>query len=377
MKQIKNGGQQMVSSNIRELLYRLNNQSELENTLINNAMTDIFNIEDGEKRSLLLGNVLGAIIARKPKSNEIISLLESAFNFADFDSNNVETVKIDNETVVEVIGSGKKGEKTINVSTAASLLAASAGSYVIKKGSTATSSVTGSSDFFSLLGMNINYSKEKAIENLKKCGFTFVGIENIIPKFDNIYGDRFYASNALSFGLAAIIASIRGNALLYGLSHADVNLSLEVINHFLKKDVTVLSSTNDNLHFIDEVGIYGKTSIASSTNGEDFKVNKFDSKDLFDLPQYTYEDIKQGQNKNENIKFAVRALNGTGTKAHEDIICVNAATILSISKKVKTLKEGYLLAKQAINSGKPIKKLKEFLSLNDCNGEVLDKLLEQ
>ncbi len=365
----------MEISNIKELLYRLNVNSKYSVNLLQKSFKEILLLEDVNLRNVLLGSLLTALMTKKPSSEEVVKLLEVAFSLDNYNPRKRKTINIgNNKKTVTIVGSGKKGIKTINISTASAFLAASLGAYVVKPGSCSTSSITGSADFMNLIGANNNISLRKSISVLKKCGFAFFQIEKTIPKFDKIYGGNFYVPQILSFGLAALICPIKTNSVLYGLAHPNVELSLNVLKKFDLKNVMVVSSTDDNIHFIDEMGIFGKTRLIGTTNGRDNgPLLIFNPLKELKLPKYTTQSIKQGNDKIQNVKFILNALKGNGLPAHEDIICINCSNILYLTGIVKNLKEGYQLAKKAIKTGQGYKKIEEYLLLTGGN---LNKLKE-
>ena len=57
-------------------------------------------------------------------------------------------------------------------------------------------------------------------------------------------------------------------------------------------------------------------------------------------------------------------LNGNGRKAIKAAVGLNTGAILYLSGKVHSLKEGYDMAIEAIDSGKTLKKLQEIQSFN-------------
>ena len=361
----------MNNNSIKELLYRINVNSSYDSELLSNAFDEILHMENVNVRNIMLGSLLTAIMAKGPTEDDVVALLNTAFKMDNYDPRNRERVQFDGKKVITLVGSGKKGIKTINISTASALLAASLGAYVVKSGSSSTSSMTGSADFMQLVGVNLDISKEKGIEILKKCGFSFFKIENIIPKFDSVYGGNFYVPHALSFGLSALICPVQTDIVLYGLSHPNIELSLNVLKRFMIKNAMVISSTDDDLHFIDEVGIFGKTRMIKSEDG--IKSNElitFDSKKELNLPEYVYGDIQQGKSKAENIKYILEVLNGTGQRAHEDIICVNCANILCLSGIVSNITEGYILSKKAIKTGQALNKLEEYIELTGGKSNI-------
>ncbi len=74
---------------------------------------------------------------------------------------------------VDTAGTGGDGFGTLNVSTAAALVAAYLGARVIKHGNRSVSSTSGSADFLEALGFNINLQPDKAAEMAIKYRFTF------------------------------------------------------------------------------------------------------------------------------------------------------------------------------------------------------------
>lgn len=363
----------MDLSSVKELLYRLNVNSDYDLDLLENSFKDILNVNDSNVRNTLLGSLLTALMTKNPTKDEIVRLLDVAFSIDGYNPLDRKIVDLGNgKKTVTIVGSGKKGIKTINISTASAFLAASIGAYVVKPGSFSTSSITGSADFMDIIGVNKNLSIDENISILKKCGFAFFEIENMIPKFDNIYGGNFYAPHVLSFGLAALVCPIKTDITLYGLAHPNVELALNVLKEFKLKNIMVVSSTDDDIHFIDEMGIFGKTRLIGTTDGiNNGELLIFNPLKELGLPKYTSKDIKQGKNKEENIRHILKALKGEGTQAHEDIICINCSNILYLSGLVKNLNEGFNLAKKAIKTGLGLKKIEEYVLLT---GGKLDKI---
>lgn len=367
----------MNINSVKELLYRLNVNSKYDLSLLENSFKEVLQIEDSNIRNALLGSLLTALMTKNPTKEEVVTLLKVAFSIDNYNPYRRKSVSIGkNQKVVTIVGSGKKGIKTINISTASAILAASIGAYVVKPGSFSTSSISGSGDFMDLVGVNKKISLNKSINILKKCGFVFFEIEDVIPKFDSIYGGNFYAPHILSFGLAALVCPIKTDVVLYGLAHPNVELSLNVLKEFDIKNIMVVSSTDDDIHFIDEMGIFGNTRLVGTIDGKNNgELLIFNPLKELNLPKYTSKDIRQGKTKRENVKYILKALKGEGLKAHEDIICINCSNILYLSGIVCNLKEGFDLAKKAIKTGQGLKKLEEYVVLTGGNVNKIKEIL--
>ena len=69
----------------------------------------------------------------------------------------------------------------------------------------------------------------------------------------------------------------------------------------------------------------------------------------------------------ENARLALEVLNGGGKKTIKGAVGLNTAAVLYLSGKVRTLKDGYNMAIEAIDSGKALKKLEE---IQKVSGEL-------
>lgn len=80
-------------------------------------------------RDVVLGSLMASVMARGPAVDDVEALLRSAL--AVDRRTAVQNVSGDGRPVVVVAGSGKKGIRTLNVSTPAALVAAVAGAKII------------------------------------------------------------------------------------------------------------------------------------------------------------------------------------------------------------------------------------------------------
>lgn len=84
--------------------------------------------------------------------------------------------------VLDMVGTGGDGARTVNISTGAALLAAACGVPVLKHGNRAVSSQAGAADVLQALGLDIEQSTAQIIDAVQTYGFGFCFAPNFHPK---------------------------------------------------------------------------------------------------------------------------------------------------------------------------------------------------
>lgn len=361
---------------IVEAIYKLNIGFSLSEQESYDAMLSILAIEDPFERSIFLGIILNGIMSKRPDVDEVVGLLKATLTLDNLNLENIRQIEIAGEIVIGLAGSGKKGIKSNNISTCASFVAAAAGAFIIKPLSRSTSSLTGSADFIEKLGIKLKIDSGETEQILKTTGLGFFSIEGQIQKFDSLYGGKFHAPHALSFALAALVLPIKPNLMFFGLSHPAVSTSVKVLDKFGYKNSFVVASTDNGLHYIDEVAVFGTTYVCGNRNGKVGKINCIQPANELNLPRYSREDIKPGENIEENILLGLKVLQGIGDRAREDMVCVNSGTILYLAGKVKNLNDGYLLSKNIIKEGKAMEKVRQLIVETGGDLDTLKKMID-
>jgi anthranilate phosphoribosyltransferase len=128
--------------------------------------------------------VMGAVMSGEATPAQIGGLLvglrvkgetvDEITGFAEAMREHVVAVTPTRAPLVDVVGTGGDGARTINISTAAALVAAAAGAAVAKHGNRAASSACGSADVLEALGLTLELAPERIAASIDEHGFGFM-----------------------------------------------------------------------------------------------------------------------------------------------------------------------------------------------------------
>lgn len=337
-----------------ESLYKLNIGRSLDEYEAEDAMSKILYENDIQKRISLLTILLNGIMIKGPTVNEISGLLNASLGMDNILNSKKKKIILPNdEVLVGVASSGKKGIKTINITSVACFVAAACGANIAKVCSHSTSSKTGSADFLSICGIDIGIPLNKKVETLVKHHISFFSIEDTTPNFAKVYGGVFYAPHAMSFALAGLSFPVEIDSLAYGISHPNVKLSAEVLKKYNMNNALIYSSTFDGLHYLDELLPTGYVNFSRIKDGIVEKNISVDIQDAFELTSiFNVSSIKESEEKESNIVKSLNILKGNGTEDQVNTICINAALFLLLAKKAESLEQGYRMAKRIASTDK-------------------------
>ncbi|NUR03542.1 MAG: tyrosine-type recombinase/integrase [Streptomyces sp.] len=268
------------------LAHKINSPADIPPQGVHDGITRILALPEGHTRDVMLGSVLTGLLLRGPRLEEVEAAVQAAtaLDRSGWDFHQPpEGVRF-----VGYTGSGKKTFKTINLSTAAALVAATGGAHVAKLGSRSASSKTGSRDFIDLVGATSDtVPHQEMVDITAETGFGFFSIENRVPEFDRRYGGRFQAVHALSLAFPALLSPVTCPAYVYGLSHPAVGASSRLLSRLGLPDVTVINSSLSRAVQVDEL-IPGSTVRTCRINAgdEDLTFNDEVRKGASSMPQH-------------------------------------------------------------------------------------------
>lgn len=165
---------------------------------------------------------------------------------------------------------------------------------------------------------------------------------------------------------------IKPDIVLYGLANKDLPLSCDVIKRFGIDRVRIISSNINEIRYMDELNVMGKSRVFDSNTS---KVEEYNFGSILNLPNYNAEDIKQMQSVEDNVKIVLDIISGKRNDAYVDLVCLNSGNMLQLSGIVDTIEEGYHISKKQIESGKTINKLIEIVQKSKGDISKLENYL--
>jgi len=281
-------------------------------------------------------------------------------------------------------GTGGDTVPTINVTTPAVIIAASAGSYALKSGARAFSSKTGSSDLADALGINISAPREVVEDCVEKIRVTVWASEGVYPWMRPLIdlGAKESVSLVMPFlySLRLMIATALNpfsiKRQVRGVSKPFTEKVAKVLSKCgYEKALVVLGYGKTEDERIDECSSLGKTVIS------ELKLNgKIDTYQIYPeeigLKRGKTEEVLAMSSHIKNAKVTVKILSGTDRSSRRDLILLNAASILYVADEVKDIKDGYELARQSIDEGKAVEKLRSLVMLSGGQIEKLQSIID-
>jgi anthranilate phosphoribosyltransferase len=345
---------------------------------VGGVFLNILKIPDsnGEYRDILMGCFYGALwsFMNNPENFEKateygIAIIKSAFSLDNFNVQQKINLNKDKVKVVSLAGSGKKEIKLLNISSIAAIITAATGKeigeniVVEKTVSRATFSITGSSDIFELVGVNLNLPIDKMVDISLKTRLGIFDINAIVPQLNHVYDGRLYDVQVFAglVGGAAIVNPVDANLINYGLTRGTTRLCLAILNKLYPcKNILVLQGKDpEGTPVIDQISISANTEIAQSVKNQ-ATIKEITSKNFgFDFKPFKY--IETTQSPRENLNEFVKILIGRGSEELKQAVAMEVALNLFGLEIVDVLKTGADLALETINAGAGVKVLEDLV----------------
>lgn len=266
------------------------------------------------------------------------------------------------DRAVDTVGTGGDGAHTINISTTAAIIAASAGARVVKHGNRAASSKSGSGDLLEALGVAITLDG-KAVEKCVKdlgIGFCFAPIFHPAMRFAAPARKELGVPTVFNI-LGPLANPAKPQAAAIGV--ADDRMHLVMSQVLASRGVDGFVFRGDD--GLDEITLSSTTSILSIGNGE-IRSDLIEPSD-FGISRAPVSDLVGGDAA-ENARIT-RAIFAGERGAPRDAVLLNAAAAIAAFEGAQELSvherisQSLKKAENAIDSGATTALLEKWISL--------------
>lgn len=256
---------------------------------------------------------------------------------------NMTPVEIDGD-IIDIVGTGGTGLHTLSISTATAIVCAAAGARVAKHGNRAASSLTGTADTLSELGVNLSVTPDRTADIIRDVGLGFLFAPNHHPAMRHVGPARRALGIRTLFNLLGTMSNPAGaRRMLLGVCDNDWRRPMAEALCDLGVDHVWVVHGHDGM---DEITTTGPTAITEvkGTEIRDFTI----SPETYGFELATLESLRGGAPA-QNAKVLTELLDGQASD-YRDIVLLNAGAALMIAGIAADIPAGIDLATAAIDS---------------------------
>jgi anthranilate phosphoribosyltransferase len=252
-------------------------------------------------------------------------------------------------------GTGGDCSGSINVSTAAGILAAACGLPVVKHGNRSFTSKCGSADVLESLGAKLDVSPPASRHLLDEIGFCFL----LAPSYHPGIAHAGPVRRALRVRtvmnlLGPCLNPARPKVQLLGVPHPDLLLPIaETLRALGVERALVVHGSG-----LDEIAVHAFTRAVRLADGEIEAVEI--TPEEAGLKRYPKESIAGGDPAH-NAQLLVDLLSGRGSDAQRAIVAINGGALLEIAGIASDLRDGVERISDAISTGRALQLLNNFI----------------
>ena len=321
---------------IQAVISKLLDGSQLARAEARAVMDEIMR---GEATPAQIGGFLIALRAKGETPDEITGCAEAM-------RGHVLAVRPRRDDLVDTAGTGGDGAHTINISTAAALVAAAAGAAVAKHGNRAVSSACGSADVLEALGFTLELEPQRIAKSIDELGFGFLFAPSHHPAMRHAAAVRKELATRTVFNVLGPLTNPAGaRAQVIGVYSPElVRTIAEVLARLGTSRAYVVHGGGG----IDELSPVGPNLVAEVVDGQVLE-RRLDPEAELGIPRCSVDELRGGSPA-ENAE-AIREVFDGKNGGRRDAILLNAAGAIAASGHAADLREGLEVARRTIDSG--------------------------
>ncbi|MEL7470825.1 MAG: anthranilate phosphoribosyltransferase [Pseudomonadota bacterium] len=256
------------------------------------------------------------------------------------------------EGAMDIVGTGGDGKGTLNISTATAFVVAGCGVPVAKHGNRALSSRSGAADVLGEMGVNSMVEPAVAEAALAECGICFMMAPMHHSAMRHVGPARVELGTRTVFNILGPLTNPAG--VKYQLTGAFSPDFLRPMAETLSALGTAAAWLVHGSDGTDEISICGPSQVVAVSGGEiiETSIHPEDA----GLPVHPFESILGGTPA-ENAKAFSDLMDGAAS-GYRDAVLLNAAAALVVVGEAEDLRSGVTMARESLDSGAALAKLK-------------------
>jgi anthranilate phosphoribosyltransferase len=262
------------------------------------------------------------------------------------------------EDLVDTAGTGGDGARTINISTAAALVAAAAGAGVAKHGNRAVSSACGSADVLEALGFRLDLPSVRIERSIDELGFGFLFAPTHHPAMRHAAPVRQELAARTVFNVLGPLTNPAGaRAQVVGVyAPSLVRTMAQVLAELGARRAFVVHGAGG----IDELSPAGPNLVCEVVDG----IVREREIDPLELGMARCDPAELRGGSPEENAAAIRAVFAGEEGARRSAILLNAAGAIAAAGHAADLRDGLEPAREAVDSGAAAARLDQLIAFS-------------
>lgn len=330
---------------MKQILYNL---FEHRNLSKEEARILLHNIAEGHYNDTQIASLITVFLMRNISLEELDGFREALLELRC-------KVKLEDNKVIDIVGTGGDGKDTFNISTCASFVVAGAGYKVCKHGNYGASSVSGASNVMEYHGVKFSGNNDIHKRSMDKCNIAYLHAPLFNPAMKAVANVRKNLGIRSFFNiLGPLVNPVMPAYQLLGV----YNLAL------LRMYSYMFLSSGTRFAVVHSLDGYDEISLTS-----DFKVNCPDGEKIYSPESIGFEkcyekDLYGGSTISQAAKIFDNVLNNQAADAQKNSVIANAAFAISIITPGKDIGNCIMEAEYSLESGKAKESFKKFIEIN-------------
>lgn len=248
--------------------------------------------------------------------------------------------------LLDTAGTGGDHANLINITTAASLVAAAGGCKLVKVGNRSVSSQSGSADVLEAMNIPLDLDPDRAVRQFEASNFTFLFAPAYNPAVAHVQPVRRALKVPTIFNtLGPVLSPARPEFQIMGVAQPRTGRMIaEVFRELGRGRALVVHGAGT-----DELAVWGDSQIWELLPDGEIKEYTVSPEDL-GVERHDLAELRGGDAE-ENAQHLYAAFNGTGPQAHRDAIAVSAGAMFYLNSLVDTFAEGTARAQALMADG--------------------------